>query len=200
MVDISFKSFLTETTSEYDTFDMKRVVIAPGRYNPPHRGHSRIIEQLQTQCEALDATPVIVVIDSGKYDSRNPLDGNTRVELLEKIYPNIEKIVSQNAYGAMLEMQKRKMLPVCGVTGTDRKAAYKQVVGSVFGESIGEQFVSDSLYRDPDSEELVGISGTKVREAVMNGERCKFRTMVDFDTDDANDLFERLREVLSNGY
>ena len=75
---------------QLDTSVDRHVVIAPGRYNPPTRGHAAVIKELIQLGHELHAKPVIIVVDSGKYDERNPLTGEVRKEYLHKMFPGID--------------------------------------------------------------------------------------------------------------
>ena len=134
---LNFKAYrvITEATKEkLDTSNDAPVVIAPGRFNPPTRGHQQMIRELVALGQQLNAKPVIIVVDSGKQDDRNPLSGEVRKEYLQKMFPSIDIHIAKNPYEAVYDLHdKHGEVPVGGVTGLDRADSYKKMIGRIFG-------------------------------------------------------------------
>lgn len=189
---MQFSNFITE--SARDTTGMTPVVIAPGRFNPPHRGHKLVIDKLVALSEKLDAQPVVLIIDSGKYGPKNPLSGEVRKAYLQKMFPEMQFEVYKNAFEALVQLaEQSKMVPIGGVSGADRGHAYKGMIGKIYGDNAGEKYLSEVLHRDPDSnDDIVGISGTKAREAAMEGNIVAFRAMTGLESEEAKALMKLL--------
>ncbi|KKM90980.1 hypothetical protein LCGC14_1233150 [marine sediment metagenome] len=171
------------------------IVIAPGRFNPPHRGHKLIIDKLVALSEKLDAQPVVLIIDSGKYGPKNPLSGEVRKEYLQKMFPEIRFEVFKNAFEAVIELaQKDRLVPIGGVTGRDRGNAYKGMISQIFGDDIGKKYLSEVIHRDPDSDsaDIKGISATRARQAAIEGDIAAFRAMTGFADEEAKTLMKLL--------
>ena len=171
------------------------IVIAPGRFNPPHRGHKLIIDKLVALSEKLDAQPVVLIIDSGKYGPKNPLSGEVRKEYLQKMFPEIRFEVFKNAFEAVIKLaEKDQLVPVGGVAGQDRGTAYKGMVGQIFGDDVKNRYLSEVLHRDPDSDstDVKGISATRARQAAMEGDIAAFRAMTGFADEEAKTLMKLL--------
>lgn len=180
---------LLEATDFGDVSKFKKIVIAPGRFNPPHRGHKLMIDSLIELGEKLDAEPVVIIADSKKYGPRNPLTGDIRKKYLSKMFPGVRIEISRNPYDAVHEMaQKNKELPVGGVTGSDRGAAYAKMVKKLFGT----KFQTKILHRDPDSKDIAGVSSTKARQAAENDDVVKFRALTGLEDNEARALMKQL--------
>ena len=180
---------LTNTTNH------SPIVIAPGRFNPPHRGHKLVIDKLNELAERLTADPVVLIIDSGKYGPKNPLTGEVRKEYLQKMFPEMRFEIYKNPYEAVVDLaEKEHLIPVGGVAGADRGDNYKGMIGRIFGENAKQQYLSEVLHRDPDSddEEIKGISATKARNAAMENDVGSFRAMTGFEDADARRLMKLL--------
>ena len=187
--------FIAESDKIKDYLEHKPIVIAPGRFNPPHRGHKLVIDKLVELGEKLEAQPVVLVIDSGKYGPKNPLTGSVRKAYLEKMFPEMRFEVYKNPYEAVEQLSEtEKLIPVGGVAGADRGNNYKGMVGRIFGEQIMNEYHSEVLYRDPDadSSDIRGISATKAREAAMEGDVAAFRAMTGLDDEDSRNLIKLL--------
>jgi len=192
--------FIAEADEIKDFSEHTPMVIAPGRFNPPHRGHKLIIDKLVALGEQLNAQPVVLIIDSGKYGPKNPLKGEVRKEYLQKMFPEMRFEVYKNPYEAVAELaEKDKLIPIGGVAGQDRGDNYKGMVGRIFGEQIMNEYHSEVLYRDPDtdSNDIKGISATKAREAAMEGDVPAFRAMTGLDDKDSRTLIKLLVDGMS---
>lgn len=173
----------------------KPIVIAPGRFSPPHRGHKLVIDKLVALGERLNAQPVVLIIDSGKYGPKNPLKGEVRKEYLQKMFPGMRFEVYKNPYEAVADLSEtEQLLPVGGVAGQDRGNNYKGMVGRIFGNKIMNEYHSEVLYRDPDanSDDIKGISATKARKAAIEGNVAAFRAMTGLDDKDSRTLIKLL--------
>lgn len=188
---------ITEATKEkLDTSNDQPVVIAPGRFNPPTRGHATMIRELIALGQRLNAKPVIIVVDSKKYDERNPLPGSVRAEYLKRMFPAIDIHVAKNPYEAVFDLHdKHGEVPVGGVTGADRADSYKGMIGRIFGPEEMERYEAKILHRDPDSpEDVAGVSGTKARQAAAANDEGAFRAMTGLGHDDAIKLMALVRK------
>lgn len=197
----SFKQFLDEQDEQplnYDNFDP--IVIAPGRFNPPHRGHNLLIDTLKKLAEKYNAEPYVFVIDSGKYGEKNPLDGETRKKYLQMMYPDMNFMVFPNAFEAVATMASDyQKVPVGGVSGSDRADSYKKIVGRIFDEQAKEHYDAEVLQRDPDASDIAGISATKVRQAAADGDVAKFKSMIDLPDEQTEQLYRKVREGMGVG-
>lgn len=196
-----FSQFVAEAEEFKDFTEHKPIVIAPGRFNPPHRGHKLVIDKLVALGENLGAQPVVLIIDSGKYGPKNPLTGEVRKEYLQKMFPEMRFEVYKNPYEAVEQLsEKEKLIPVGGVAGEDRGNNYKGMVGRIFGEQIMNEYQSEVLHRDPDAEvdDVKGISGTRARKAALEGDVPAFRAMTGLENKDARDLMKLLVDGITD--
>lgn len=193
---MGFLKFVTEEA----TFDadaiakMKPVVISPGRFNPPHLGHKLMVTTLKKLAKKHNAEPVVIVVDSGKRDEKNPLSGDIRKGYLQKMFPQVTIVVAKNPYDAVEMMGKEGFVPVGGVTGSDRADSYKKMVGRIFGDDVAGKYEADILQRDPDADDVKGISASKVRAAAAAGDEGKVRAMTGLGHDEAVKLIKTMKE------
>lgn len=191
---MGFKTFLQEQAelTKDDIAKRKRVVISPGRFNPPHLGHKLMVTKLLELAKKKDAEPYIIVVDSGKRDEKNPLDGETRVTYLRKMFPKVNIVVAKNPYDAVEMLMEKGFVPAGGVTGSDRADSYKKMVGRIFGKEVQDEYEAKILARDPDADGVTGISASKVRAAAKAGETNKVRAMTGLNNDEAVDLIKKI--------
>jgi FAD synthase len=195
---MGFKQFISEEAafSPEDIKDMKPVVISPGRFNPPHKGHALMIDKLVKLGKKHSATPVVIIVDSGKRDAKNPLDGDIRKKYLHDMFPQVHIVIAKNPYDAVEQMGKEKMVPIGGVTGSDRAKSYKSMVGRIFGDEVADRYEAEVLTRDPDADDVKGISATKVRDAAAAGDAAKVSAYTGLSAEEAAKLIKKMQEHL----
>ena len=67
---------------------MKSVVFTYGRFNPPHKGHRLMIEQVIETARKTNKTPIIIVSHSVG-NSKNPLPVENKLRILRRWFPDV---------------------------------------------------------------------------------------------------------------
>lgn len=67
---------------------MKSVVFTYGRFNPPHKGHRIMIEQVIETARKTNKTPIVVVSHSVG-NAKNPLPVENKMRILRRWFPNV---------------------------------------------------------------------------------------------------------------
>ena len=153
----------------------KRVVFAPGRFQPPHAGHEDMIRELVMFARKKKAEPVIVVVKGSAISEKNPLTGESRKKFLQAIFKGIKIVLADNPFKVVEEdFYPQGMMPVGIVAGSDRVAGYQR---------LGEYyhipgFEVKSLKRDPDAEGSAAYSATQVRDKVKEKDEEGFLDMM----------------------
>lgn len=175
--------------------DLRPAVVAIGRYNPPTIAHRMIFQETVDMAERLDARPVIVIIDSERYDSRNPLSGQVRKEFIEEMYSNLTVVVAKNAFDGVLHLyEDHDMVAVGGVVGIDRQHEYKAMVGRIHGEKAMDIYETKVIHRDPDaSNDVSGISATRARRAALENDESTFRALTMTNHEKGTELMRLIR-------
>ena len=169
----------------------KGVVVAVGRFNPPTRGHYKVIGAMKAFIRdnpdlKLDILPVVVIVAGGKTDAdklRNPLSGDERKSFMESSgHANgVKFLVAPSAFAAFAEVRKAGMEPIAVAAGSDRLPGYLKMLDDYFtedgqpvkkgGKSIKHHAVS-GLERDADSDADDGDSYyQKVVDMINDGDR-----------------------------
>ena len=123
----------------------KRVAVAIGRFNPPTRGHYKLIDTVKKFIREhkelnLLASPVIVVIGGGKSDQdkqRNPLSVDERIYYMQNS-GNANGVTfrsAKNAFEAFTELRKAGLEPVAIAAGSDRAADYLRILDQYFKDA-----------------------------------------------------------------
>lgn len=67
---------------------MKSVVFTYGRFNPPHKGHRLMIEQVIETARKTNKTPIIIVSHSVG-NAKNPLPVENKLRILRRWFPDV---------------------------------------------------------------------------------------------------------------
>jgi hypothetical protein len=164
-----------------------KAVMTFGRFQPPTKAHGDLFKLMRTLGE-----------DSGGYDlvylsptvdtKRNPLTYEARLRLLRMMFPVMNFIDDpriKHPFDAVCNMGRRGFEDIIIVAGDDRISKYKDFVNYIdhpnpekrihFVKTIS--FVSLGT-RDPDAEDITGVSATKARELARIGDYEGFKAMV----------------------
>ena len=160
----------------------KKVVFTFGRFQPPTSGHQLLIEKVQQVAKKLGAEHRIY--PSPSHDAKqNPLSHSDKVKYMKKMFKganimNDKKII--NPFKVAEQLNEQGYSHVTMVVGSDRVQEFKKGIGKYVGPD-GYNFkfnVVSAGKRDPDAEGVVGMSGSKMRQAVKDNDLASFSTGV----------------------
>ena len=161
---ITFRNFLNEAKD-------KTAIFAFGRMNPPTTGHTKLIKKVMMVAKTEKGIPMIYPSKTEDNKS-NPLTYKTKVEVLKDVFSG--NIINTDAsiktpFDVLEYLNKKKFSKVVFVVGSDRVAEFQKNMSKFVKsdlDNIKEFSVVSAGDRDPDSEGVKGISGSKMREYV----------------------------------
>jgi hypothetical protein len=161
-------------------FSDKAIVIAFARMNPPSLGHQKLINKVLEIAKIEHADQQIIV--SYTHDSKNnPLSIDEKMDFLGRLFPNAGfEAAGKNNPTLMHHLSKLYDLGYSHVTvvaGSDRVPDFERMAIGYNGETGGKygyfKFKSVDVVsageRDPDSDGIDGVSGSKMRYLAKNG-------------------------------
>ena len=190
--------------------DGKHGVLAYGRMNPPTAGHEQVVNKIQEVADKYKGIHKLVLSHS-QDAKKNPLDVDTKVEHAKNAFPgtNIEGASKEKPtimhHASDLYNQGVQHLHV--VAGSDRLPEYEKLLKAYNGKEGKHghyNFKSITLHsageRDPDSESVTGVSGTKMRELAAAGKKKEFHANLPskMKTEHKDALYNDLRKAMSN--
>lgn len=181
----------------------KSIVIGVGRFNPPTTGHEVLVSKVMAEAQKIGAEFCIYASYS-QDPKKNPLDAKTKLEILKKFFPKMKfqlmpkpfpnkdgKTVA-GPYAIAQKLSDAGYTKVYIVTGADHVAEYnkiKQYIDldpkSKEGYKFADFKVISAGARDPDAEGVQGMSASKMRKAVFDGDFAGFREGVPEHVSDA---------------
>lgn len=170
------ENFLVEAEDLPPKQDKKAVVII-GRFNPPTRGHYKVLELAQKFRKDKKLDSLVVVIVEGKKTSedksKNPLTADERIRYMKhsgKANWVTDFLVADNAFAALAEVRKNGYEPIAIGAGSDRVKSYLTMLDKYFldGEKPIKHMSVPGLDRDADA--VDGSSKDDVLNKMKAGE------------------------------
>jgi hypothetical protein len=178
------------------------ITIAFGRFNPPTRGHGKVLEVARKTAAGGD----LKIYPSRTQDSnRNPLDPDMKVSYLRKMFPDYaEEIVNDPEMKTIFDVlgvaSKEGYEFVNVVAGPDRINEFTKILqdynGSEYFNFADGYNTVVSGPRDEDASGPEGDSATKQRKSIKDNdyEGFKSRLPKEFDEAEAMALFNATRQ------
>ena len=176
-----------------------KLIFAFGRFNPPTTGHAKLMKEVITQARKNNANHIVYA--SASTDRRkNPLDVNTKVKFMKKMFPQ-NKIQAaggnQRTFMEILKFYNKMYGEVIMVAGSDRIREFQTLIDKYNGRDYEYKKVTvvSSGERDPDAEGVSGMSASKMREMAKNNDYRNFKTGVTGLSDrDTKELFNAVKK------
>ena len=178
------------------------LTIAFGRFNPPTTGHEKLLD---TVAKSSDDGDYIIVPSRSQDKKKNPLDADTKVSIMRQMYPShSEKIVNDPANRTIFDvLKKAHMDGYAGVRiigGGDRVKEFEKLSGDYNGKlyAFDNVEVRSAGDRDPDGDDVSGMSASKQRKAAAEGDFASFRKGVpaSMNNKQARELYNTLRVAM----
>ena len=196
-----FKSF-----SEYLTEETKEVVFTFGRFNPPTNGHEKLISKVASLAKGNNYR---IYASKSQDPKKNPLDFNTKIKYMRKMFPKHGRNIMsdkdvRNALDILVKLYDQGFTKVTMVVGSDRVNEFSALTNKYNGVSSrhgmynfqdGVNVVSAGE-RDPDSDDVSGMSASKMRDAAASNDYSSFAKGLPSSFKDGKGLFDNLRKAM----
>ena len=178
------------------------LTIAFGRFNPPTTGHEKLLD---TVASSSDDGDYIIIPSRTQDKKKNPLDADTKVSIMRQMYPShSEKIVNDPANRTIFDvLKKAHMDGYAGVRiigGGDRVQEFEKLSNDYNGKlyAFDNVEVRSAGDRDPDGDDVSGMSASKQRKAAAEGDFAAFRKGVpsSMNNKQARELYNTLRAAM----
>ena len=179
------------------------LTIAFGRFNPPTTGHEKLLD---TVASSSDDNDYMIIPSRTQDKKKNPLDANTKVSVMQKMFPkHKDKIVNDANNKTIFDVLKKAHTDgyanVRILGGADRVKEFEKLTGDYNGKlyNFDNVEVVSAGARDPDSEDVTGMSASKQRKAAAEGDIKAFMKGVpkSLSQKDAEELFKKIRTAMN---
>ena len=162
----------------------KSVAINFGRMSPPTIGHEKLVNAvLGVNADDHFIIPSRTYKDKGKNQDRlkNPLPYDYKLGLVKKAFGDRIKVLSDpkatTVFGTMKYFEDAGYEKVFFVVGSDRIEEIDSLLKRYQGQDFNIPYeMVNAGQRDPDAEGAEGMSGTKLRQAVIDNDIDTFKT------------------------
>lgn len=154
----------------------KTAVIAWGRMNPITVGHEKLVNKVMDIARKSKADPKVYLSHS-QDPKKNPLSYDDKIELAQTAFGNIiYKSGAKTIIDLMKELQS-KYKNIILVAGQDRINEFQ----ALLSKYNGKEYNYDSIQvvsageRDPDADDVTGMSASKMRALALQGDEATFK-------------------------
>ena len=154
------------------------LTLAFGRFNPPTVGH----EKLLMMAKKVAANGALRIFPSRTQDKKkNPLDPDMKVSYMRKMFPDFEENIindqDMKSIFNVLQSADRDFDKINIIVGSDRQAEFENLATKYNGElyNFSDIRVISAGARDADAEGVEGMSASKMRKAVVDGDMESFK-------------------------
>ena len=194
----SFTEYLSEATKE--------VVFTFGRFNPPTNGHEKLINKVASLAKGNNYR---IYASQSQDPKKNPLDFSTKVKVMRKMFPKHGRAIMadtgiKNALDILVKLYDQGFTKVTMVVGSDRVNEFSALTNKYNGVSSrhGMYNFEDGINvvsageRDPDADDVSGMSASKMRAAAAENDFASFSKGLPTSFKGGKELFDTLRKAM----
>ena len=175
------------------------LTVAFGRFNPPTVGHGKLLSAAKKAAAGGD----LKIYPSRSQDpKKNPLDPDMKISFMKKMFPDYsENIVNddemRSIFNVLTTASEQGYTDINIIVGSDRQAEFENLATKYNGKLYDFENIRviSAGVRDADAEGVEGMSASKMRKAVVDGDFAAFRrgTPKELNDGDTQALFDAVR-------
>ena len=186
--------------------DRSTAVFAFGRFNPPTIGHEKLIQKVQSTAAKVNGKGYVFLSHTGRTE-KDPIDFTTKLSYLRQHF-QADKNLSFGDIRANTIIKVMKVLEAEGrtkvimIAGDDRVMQFQKLLNQYNGQPTkagNVEYTFDSIQvisagqRDPDADDITGVSASKARELAMKGQEHEFSKIV-MGGDNGKVLYDKIQD------
>jgi hypothetical protein len=190
--------------------DRSTAVFAFGRFNPPTIGHEKLIQKVQSMTKQVNGKGYVFLAHTGG-TQKDPIDFQTKLSYLRQHF-QADKNLSFGDERANTIIKVMKVLEAEGrtrvimIAGDDRVMQFQKLLNQYNGQptkagnveyKFDEIQVVSAGQRDPDAEDITGISASKARELAIKGNWHEFSKII-MGGDRGKVLYDKIHDQFGN--
>jgi nicotinamide mononucleotide adenylyltransferase len=192
----SFKQFNEEAT--------KKVTFAFGRFNPPTVGHAKLIDKV---IEISSGGDYKIFASQSNNPKKDPLEYKEKVSIMRKMFPKYGRNIVldtkiKTVFDVLVNLYDAGYNEAVMIAGSDRINEFKTLLNKYNGvkarhgfyEFSGGVKIVSAGERDPDADDVSGMSASKMRKAAVEGDFHSFSNGLPKSFGDKLEVFNLLRK------
>lgn len=157
----------------------KSIVFAFGRFNPPTIGHELLFKVVQKLAKSHNADHVIYASRT-QDKKKNPLSVDRKIHYLKLMFKGINFVAANQDERTFIEAVKalnKKYKNLIMVAGSDRVPEYERILNKYNGKDFHYDTIQvvSAGERDPDADDAIGMSASKMRALAAKGDYKEFK-------------------------
>ena len=187
--------------------DRSTAVFAFGRFNPPTIGHEKLIQKVQSTAANVNGKGYVFLSQTGGTE-KDPLDFTTKLSYLRQHFQSDPKlsfgdIRANTIIKVMKLLEAEGRTKVIMIAGDDRVMQFQKLLNQYNGQPTkagNVEYTFDSIQvisagqRDPDADDITGVSASKARELAMKGQEHEFSKIV-MGGDNGKVLYDKIQDA-----
>ena len=150
-----------------------KAVITFGRMNPPTVGHEKLVNKILSTAISEKGTP-LVYLSKTQDSKKNPLTYDQKIKYAQTFFGKrlVVKSQAKTIIQVAQELQKAGFKDLVLVVGSDRVKEFETLLNKYNGKdyTFNSIKVVSAGERDPDSDDVSGMSASKIRAAAAEGD------------------------------
>jgi len=182
----------------------KEAIFTFGRFNPPTRGHEKLLSKVASLASGNNYK---IFASQSNNPKKDPLEYKEKVMLMRKIFPKHGRNIIydkkiKNAIDALVYLYNAGYTKATMVVGADRISDFKSLLNKYNGVKARHGFydfpegisIVSAGDRDPDADDVSGMSASKMRAAAIEGDFQSFSNGLPKSFGDKLAVFNLLRK------
>jgi predicted nucleotidyltransferase len=200
---------LVKMVSEEVLMEDKSIAFTFGRFNPPTVGHEKLIKKVKS----INANDHRIYLSRSEDPKKNPLSPNQKLAYMKQMFPTYARDIEINKTNMILDiasnLHNKGYKEITMVVGSDRVREFEDIlkkyndVKSRHGYYNFDKInVVSAGERDPDADDVSGMSASKMRAAAAKGDLENFKKGLPSGVDALkimNDVRKGMRLAASTG-
>ena len=190
--------------------DRSTAVFAFGRFNPPTIGHEKLIQKVQSTASKVNGKGYVFLSHTGG-TAKDPIDFTTKLSHLRQHFQSDPKlsfgdIRANTIIKVMKVLEQEGRTKIIMIAGDDRVMQFQTLLNQYNGKPTkagNVEYTFDSIevisagQRDPDADDVTGVSASKARELAMKGQEHEFSKII-MGGDKGKVLYDKIQDRFGN--
>lgn len=173
--------------------------MAFGRMNPPTIGHEKLVAKIKSEARKNKATPMLFLSHS-QDKKKNPLSYEDKIRLAKKAFGTMVQKTTARTIIEVAKQLEKKYDELIVIGGSDRVADFQKLLDRYNGKEYAFEKITvvSAGERDPDSDDVSGMSASKLRSLALTGKIKEFKAGLPArlrSSKDGKEMYDKIREA-----